>query len=351
MPSTLPQSTFDLLFVYNGPWGPTANPAGVIGNDRPSTAGSDDLTYTSVLNLLVNGDAGNDRITINGGLASTINGGSGSDQIFGGSGLDAINGGDGNDYIVGGAGPDVLNGNAGIDTVSYENATATGSIGITLTLNASGGGLLLNAGSTNVGIDNLSNFDNVVGTNFNDTITGNASANVLVGRAGNDTLNGGGGIDTIIAGDGNDTLNGGNQLDTLIGGNGNDTINGDQDADLITGGPGADTMTGGNGSEPFENRFFFLTKADLIGDQIFNFKPAFASELIPDKLDFSAIDPDGDPSNGNGTFDPTDFVIVNANLGGGADAATVQIAGQAGVLHVEFSDTNLVGLTSEDFVL
>ncbi|MBB3144131.1 hypothetical protein FHS21_000514 [Phyllobacterium trifolii] len=169
--------------------------------------------------------SGNDLIDAHnvGGLATllprVLTGGDGSDQIYGSSGLDTITGGNGNDFIQGNGGIDVLNGGAGIDTLSYESATGGG---ITLTLNASGGvniGQFL-PGTSNAGLDEIGGgFENVVGTNQGDTITGNAAAgpagnNILIGLGGNDTLNGMGGNDTLIGGAGADTLNGGDGTDT-----------------------------------------------------------------------------------------------------------------------------------------
>src|SRR5437773_2191969 len=55
------------------------------------------------------------------------------------------------------------------------------------------------------GGDVLLNIENVIGSAFDDVLTGNALANVLTGGAGNDTLNGGSGADTLIGGSGNDT--------------------------------------------------------------------------------------------------------------------------------------------------
>ena len=37
------------------------------------------------------------------------------------------------------------------------------------------------------GTDTLTNIENLTGSNFNDTLTGNAAANILSGLAGNDT--------------------------------------------------------------------------------------------------------------------------------------------------------------------
>ena len=59
---------------------------------------------------------------------------------------------------------------------------------------------------------------NIIGTDFDDSLTGNASANVLAGREGIDTLNGGAGNDTLIGGHGNDNLSGGTGADLLLAG-------------------------------------------------------------------------------------------------------------------------------------
>ncbi|MBZ9605339.1 hypothetical protein LB462_26315 [Phyllobacterium sp. KW56] len=61
-------------------------------------------------------------------------------------------------------------------------------------------------------------FENVVGSEYGDTITGNADKNVLIGLGGNDKLNGGP-QDTLIGGAGNDELSGGYRF---IGGAGKD---------------------------------------------------------------------------------------------------------------------------------
>ena len=53
--------------------------------------------------------------------------------------------------------------------------------------------------------DARSYIDNAIGGSGNDTIVGNAIANVLNGGSGNDTITGGGGNDTIIGGTGTDT--------------------------------------------------------------------------------------------------------------------------------------------------
>ena len=143
-----------------------------------------------------------------------------------------------------GQGIDTLDGGMGTDTLSYETTLANRgtTTGVTVTLNASGGGVVSGG---DAGADLISNFENVVGSNADDTITGNASANVLLGLNGNDTLNGGAGNDYVDGGDGNDTLNGGDHNDTLYGGDGDDTLIGGSRTDTLNGGDGNDRLYGG----------------------------------------------------------------------------------------------------------
>src|SRR6185503_15967514 len=52
----------------------------------------------------------------------------------------------------------------------------------------------------------FSNVEKVLGSNFNDQLTGNAAAQNLTGQGGNDTITGGAGIDTLWGGAGNDVF-------------------------------------------------------------------------------------------------------------------------------------------------
>jgi Ca2+-binding RTX toxin-like protein len=102
----------------------------------------------------------------------------------------------------------------------------------------------------------------------NDTVTGNALANVISGGVGNDVLNGDAGNDTLNGDAGNDSLNGGIGNDTLNGGLGNDTLTGDAGDDILVGGAGVDILTGGAGNDKF--RFnSFAEGVDIIKDFAF----------------------------------------------------------------------------------
>ena len=190
------------------------------------TSGADTLTGTT----------GND--TIYGG-PSTGQTGTGNDSISGGNGNDVIFAGDGNDTLQGGAGADTLYGGAGMDTASY---SASGSaVNVNLATGAASGG--------NANGDVLNSIEGVVGSGFNDTLTGSSEANYIDGGAGADAISAGDGNDTVLGGDGNDTIDGGSGDDSVSGGLGNDSILGGAGSDTIDGGSGTDFITGGDGAD------------------------------------------------------------------------------------------------------
>ena len=195
--------------------------------------------------------------------------------------------GDGSDNVIeGGDGSDILRGGAGTDTVSYRNSP--GKVEVTINGAASFG---------DAGGDTFpdSDFQNLIGSAYGDTLTGDGSSNVIEGLAGADTLNGGtGGTNTLSyassdagvtvdlrAGSGDnsdmirtssgghaagdkvdldsfaniigsahtDTLTGDNGTNRLEGGAGSDRLNGDGGDDTLDGGPGGDTLDGGVGED------------------------------------------------------------------------------------------------------
>ena len=58
---------------------------------------------------------------------------------------------------------------------------------------------------TGFGTSVLTGVENLVGSTFDDLLTGDKGANELYGGAGNDILRGNSGADTLFGGDGNDT--------------------------------------------------------------------------------------------------------------------------------------------------
>ncbi len=167
------------------------------------------------------GDAGNNRFYGNGGN-DTIFGGAGVDRIKGGSGNDWISGGEGDDWFDGGAGADRFDGSSGQDMVSYEGS-ATGVVVNLATQIAAGGDA---TGDSFISIENLG------GSHFADTLTGDAFDNRIYGFGGNDLLYGGGGADRVLAGDGDDLVKGDAGNDWLMGGLGADTLDGGSGTDM-----------------------------------------------------------------------------------------------------------------------
>ncbi len=149
----------------------------------------------------------------NGSFASQRIGGAGEDYFVGTDADGFLSGGDtrdflygygGDDLIHGGAGLDHLEGGDGFDTASYDGA----SFAIRFDLNGGQTEQYFAGGVWNDG-DDVTGFEGVIGSGFNDILTGNGGANFLQGGAGADTIQGGGGDDLIHGGAGLDVLDGG----------------------------------------------------------------------------------------------------------------------------------------------
>jgi len=91
--------------------------------------------------------------------------------------------------------------------------------------------------------------DQILGTDVNDIVSGNAGNDKIVGAGGHDLLQGGQGNDLIAAGEGDDLLMGNKGDDDLFGGAGNDVIRGGKGFDVLMGNAGNDILIGGAGKE------------------------------------------------------------------------------------------------------
>lgn len=97
--------------------------------------------------------------------------------------------------LYAGAGNNVIDGLDGTDTVSFGYAASAVTVSLATTAAQATGGS---------GSDTLLNIESLIGSSYNDILTGNAAANGLTGGAGNDTLDGGAGADALVGGLGND---------------------------------------------------------------------------------------------------------------------------------------------------
>ena len=204
--------------------------------------------------------------------ADVIVAGAGNDTVDGDSGNDTIIGDAGNDTLRGNSGADVLIGGANIDTATYSESAA----GVTVSLVTGVVGVGGNAAG-----DTLFEIENLTGSNFNDSLTGDGLANVLIGGNGNDILRGGGGADVLIGGAGLDTATyfdsvvgvavsllpgvvgvGGTaagdtllQIENLTGSIFNDTLSEDAAANTLNGGLGNDVLRGNSGADVLNGGF------------------------------------------------------------------------------------------------
>ena len=168
-------------------------------------------SYASIEDLY--GSNFNDILRGNGG-ANHIWGADGNDLIFGRGGNDSVFGLNGNDTLVGGAGGDFLNGGSGTDRAQYNDAAA----GLTADLQNAASNTGDAAGDSYVSIEDL------FGSNFGDTLRGNAGANNILGANGNDVILGRDGEDSLSGGNGSDIIIGQAGRDFLYGNAGNDTF-------------------------------------------------------------------------------------------------------------------------------
>ena len=275
--------------------GQDLNEDGTTSNVIPAPDDQDTISYVDwdndaddgvTLNLVSNPSTDSTEVD---GIENII-GSEHEDDLIGDGGDNVIEGGDENDELDGG------NHGTGGDTVSYRSSDD----GVTVSLVS---GFTLEGG--HAAGDDISNFENIIGSRHADTLTGDTGDNVIEGLAGNDTLDGGtGGTDTLsyqsspggvqvdlnqgdlddgtrliersanghAAGDKvtfatfeniigsrhGDTLTGDNNANTLTGGAGNDELHGDDGVDMLFGGAGNDrlygddendTLTGGAGAD------------------------------------------------------------------------------------------------------
>ena len=197
------------------------------GDDTLITGGAgDDTIYGRAGNDEIDGGDDNDIIYGEDGIDS-LRGGAGDDFIYGGAGNDIlISGGDGDDYIDGGIGNDILTGGAGDDRFAVLGTSTSGVdtidggdgddladfsgagayvlqadgsyllVGLTIdftVVDANGASAVIGGrdGSAEVSYGTLENVEDIIATEFDDSITlklSDADGNNILLGAGNDEL-------------------------------------------------------------------------------------------------------------------------------------------------------------------
>ena len=155
---------------------------GGAGTDAVSFA---DSSQPATVDLARTGaqDTGAGIDTLNG--FESVTGSSFADRLSGTTGANVLDGGaNGDDVLAGRGGADVLLGGPGTDAVSYADAPAGVTIDLARTTQPVGG-------------DQFVAIEDVIGSPFADTLSGNDLANRIVGAGGADVVAAGGGADRL----------------------------------------------------------------------------------------------------------------------------------------------------------
>ena len=248
--------------------------------------------------------------------------------LTGGPGNDTIEGRGGFDQIEGGEGDDILNGGDGSSDLLVFGS-ATGPVMVNLATGTSSG--------EGIGTDTLIDFENVLGTSFDDTFIGDAGNNAFLASRGNDTLDGGDGVDFVeyrfhpqavtvnlangtATGESIDTdtliaienVGGTNSDDSLIGDAANNVLLGRDGDDFLDGGPGNDHLDGGEGTDtcvPDSDTLIsceLITVSDSDGDGIPDAKDTEGPLVNTNGIDGANDCTDGVDNDGNGLTDGAD---------------------------------------------
>jgi Ca2+-binding RTX toxin-like protein len=204
----------DKLFGAKGPDGESGGPGddALLGGRGPDSlhggGGADTLYAGKATDREIDGEGGDDRLyggrgndpLVGGAGNDVVDGGLGDDTMNGDGGIDRLYGSHGRDDIFGGEGDeDVLRGDIGFDKLDggpgerdiASFSTASEAVDVDL-----GGGSAYGDGRDQI----ASGTEDVVGSGYDDTLTGDAGANRLDGGAGYDELDGEGGADVLYGG-------------------------------------------------------------------------------------------------------------------------------------------------------
>ncbi len=330
----------DLLLVSQG----TQTVVGGAGTDTIEFSAA----YDAVVVDLAAGTASGTKLSTTISGVENVIGSAYGDALTGTSGSNILFGGDGDDRLIGGAGGDVLNGGSGSDTAVY--STSSAAVTLNLLSGSAGGGDA--SGDTFISIENLE------GSAFADSLTGDNNDNILVGNGGADNLVGNGGSDTasyytatagvvasLAAGVGSagdaagDTYSG---IENLRGSAFNDTLTGDASDNILEGGAGADILVGGSGFDlaSYANAASGVTASLLAGGSsgdatgdTFSQIEGFIGSYFADSL----IGDAGENFIHGGSGD--DIIVGGAGadtLSGGIGTDTVDYSASSAAIQVDF---------------
>jgi Ca2+-binding RTX toxin-like protein len=171
-----------------------------------------------------------------------IDGTDADDKLYGYSGDDTINGLKGDDWLYGGAGNDVIDGGVGFDRIDFRESTSS------VVVDFSAG----TAAGAAIGSDKISNIERVIGSNFDDTLTGSTTDDDVwesfTGGLGDDIIDGAGGNDYVWYGRSDAGIQVDLETGTVTGGEGQDQLT---SIEWVAGSNFADILLGSEGDDGF----------------------------------------------------------------------------------------------------
>ena len=212
--------------------------SGGTGGIAAGGLGDDIMEISGGVGGLLLGQSGNDHLKVSGGSQSILSGGDGDDLVEA-IGRDAdLYGDDGDDtYQLMTATSQTLSASSllrireliyvsstnlesesrGVDTVDLAAFSSRAQLDLSITglMNDPLVGLQ-SVVAGQLGLILLGSIENMIGTEFDDLLTGSGEANRIDGRGGDDELRGLGGDDILIGGNGNDRLLGGPDNDVYV---------------------------------------------------------------------------------------------------------------------------------------
>jgi Ca2+-binding RTX toxin-like protein len=180
-----------------------------------------------------------------------------------------------------------LDGGDGVDTLDLSQAAAA---------------VKINLAKDRLDDATVANFENVIGTEFDDKITGDNDGNVISGLGGADRISGRNGDDTLVGGKGDDQVRGGKGDDLLVWNNGD----------------GSDLMNGGRGEDVVQVNF----DTDLVNDDLQN-KDVAEFSVTNKGVQFARIEVNDQTERGLFQLDIRKTETLETNFGGGDDTAVI----------------------------
>ncbi|MEM7056657.1 MAG: calcium-binding protein [Pseudomonadota bacterium] len=153
-----------------------------------------------------------------------------------------------------------------------------------------------------MGSATVENFEDVIGSEFDDKISGDDQDNVISGLGGVDEIYGRGGNDSLVANKGNDFVFGGAGDDDLVWNNGD----------------GSDLLDGGADHDRVQVNF----NTDLVNDDLQN-KDVAAFSVTDEGVQFARVELNDQAVNGLFQLDIRNTETLETNFGGGDDTARI----------------------------